>query len=1655
MTKEWKVICKDCGKPFGYSDSSYMAGLQRGLSRPERCPECRRRHAKEIQTLGMAFFKVKPINPKTIVEGVVAGDLGSIKHEERIHELTEVPSALDTSKFGITDEKLLEVFEKLNKHQIVVVVGPTGSGKSTYLPFRLLNPPAGIDPQIFTRRGQILVTQPRIQAAKNIPAYVAKVMHGSSIGAGFDIGFRHSDAPASDWRCKLVYVTDGTLINWIVSGQIGNLSVIMIDEAHERSLNIDLILGMLKRILPRYPNLKLIVASATIDHRKFINYFGGDEKVGFVEFEGKSYGVTPHYREELQKPTLNYDPNTVGQLASQIHKDVADQILDLLKRMYEEGGDLRQKRGDILAFLHGVKPIESAVNLVKEGIRNISELEGVVEVFPLYTTLSEKRQDDALGKPEWMKSLESSGRLKGVSQDEEEKIIREELSKSKRRVVITTNVAETSLTVHGILHVVDCGIINQDSWDSETQTKVVKPTLHSRAGCQQRWGRAGRLMAGDAYCLYTSGQFNDEEMFPGYSKPQILRAPLDQIVLTAKAAGIDDLTGFPWIDNPDDAELERAYAFLRDRKALDQEGDLTNHGLELQGFSDEPSIANLVVLSDRFGCAIEMATLIPIMKLGGYRRLLRQERDWDANTRRQVRTMQKSLTGNCHDDIEVCLKIYAAWDLSANDNRWSKTWAFRELWLSTVQQLTNDFAKGLVAKERVNDFEREVQSVTEGSDIDRILSVFKDKDELLSGWAQAAHIALKASRQAAWARIFFVEHNTLRNKIAKDRMELIKTLSLHKKEDEDRKINFDLIDKLRIVFAYGLQERLYKKSDTIDEDGNQVFAPLKLSKAQSGISAVISEHSVCYGKGLELFVAGRQQAVARKQAEGAGLVMICSFLGLIREEWLGFRELSLVELGEFISINTRQENGSFKIKGNWERLFLDQAFPIGSRFNGKIEHMLNEDYISVEVLSQIGMPLTIKEATRHGEAFLTAGYEEEEGGGELLLNTALEKTDVIIFDPEEEMEPPWIDLTDSAVEVLELDISCRNCGERNSFDHFYCKQCGSPLNVLPERPKDLEIRPKTTYLIGEKPVIGSEIGQLEVAEIMAEGNSELRIGFREVPNPEPFIAFLERDGRKVGDLIEVEVVGQDTFPGDYLVGLVVREVSSKFEILMEPKDIGFIDRGFIALAVPIGAKFKVEVVSIQPEYQRVQLNMHRFLDEYQAALFQRTREPVMEAIVADITDRDVFFVLGFGEPKKGIVVSGVSRNGLFGKSDDLKVGQKKLVRVTPRATSHKSLDELPEGLKKDLDKRKWIERLTWGDGQKKLTIEGLLSFYDLLDLLRYDSSQDYRNKIQDLYVFSNRLDVELVKPFGARGIIPRNKIGKLIGTKHENINKLRADTGTNIRIDERDMVVIEADEEDKINIAAAAINELLEISILFQPVKKPEAQLFELGEGRGTEKQESDVITRVMTIQQKSIGVLMGSKGLMINELQQKTQTRIELDSQTGEVTIEALTNENISKAIEMINEITSLATTRLRIATNQIGLLIGKERATINEISEKSSSKLDINERDGIVTITGRSAENISKARELVIERLSECTGSIGVPENKRGLLIGKRGSTIKSIGEQTNTRVFLDNSGEAKVIGKGRQSVISALERISKITGVDLLNFDTVRCNSPEILD
>lgn len=886
-TTEWTCICKDCSKDFRYSDTNYKANALRGFSRPERCPECRAVHSKEVNTVGQPYFTVKPLYPGVDHDSLVSF-LGKLDHPPRRHRAEHVvPPGEPPDKFGIKDDKIIELFRWFTQDpglQVVVVVGPTGSGKSTYFPYRLVYPPrsyevvaedgtvrefdaSDVQPDLFHRYGQIVVTQPRIQATRGIPGYIAKAMLGSSLGAGFDIGYQHAGNPASDWRSKLRFCTDGSLINWIATGQLDKINTVMIDEAHERSLNIDIIIGLLTQALPRHPRLKLIIASATISADRFIEHFrkhlpkravrlirigpdtrerrelqesvtetitvpeklvgGGvvdrewylkeSDNCELMEFDGKSFRVDPHFHDgpRLDYAFLDPDPDDDRQeeaekvegrlkkLAALAPDQVAQKAVEILRDMYlsaderERSDELRagkgiritqslnsdgtpvdgrvvdvtERRGDVLGFLQGEREILECCDSVKKLVGNSFPCR--VEALPLYTTLPQSAQDKALQerKPGHhdklvarIRSLIAGGardllavhdnvgqfdairRLLEEGDDPvlvsrfagEDAVTITESACTKRegvalpardgattrviiassralavwdvpyvsseegasvallgetfafvpqeeevrRVVVSTNVAETSLTIHGILHVVDSGLIKQNKWVPETETTALRPILQSRAGCKQRWGRAGRLQAGDAWPLYTREQFGldadvnrapgengDPRCFPYYSQPEIRRSPLEQVLLTAKKAGLEslDVKNFPWLEAPNAAELERAEGSLVAKGALDGNGRLTHHGLELSGFQAEPRLANLMVIADRMACAVEMATVLAALTATNHqvkRKLLLQDPEWDEVTRRRVRDKHELLVRGCRDDLELVLKIVAGWELA-------------------------------------------------------------------------------------------------------------------------------------------------------------------------------------------------------------------------------------------------------------------------------------------------------------------------------------------------------------------------------------------------------------------------------------------------------------------------------------------------------------------------------------------------------------------------------------------------------------------------------------------------------------------------------------------------------------------------------------------------------------------------------------------------------------------------------------------------------------------------------------------------------------------------------------------------------------------------------------------------------------------------------
>lgn len=682
--REYKRICKHagCNEEFAVAASSLDEDRTIGLSEPEYCPKHRVLQARSYSRIACHHYDVRYTKEgerrvREVETEKNELNQGSGELEGKVFDpwtsygpggvgrfTRPLRAFLPNTEFS-PQQKVFPIAEQqdalmaaLEKHQVVVLVGQTGSGKSTYIPWYLLT--GGVPGALskWARRGPICVTQPRIQATQQIPRFIANALNGTSVGIGSQVGFSHSKSESFDRRARLIFKTDGKLLNDIVSGAIGSYSIVMIDEAHERSVNIELILGLLRDQLYLYPHLRVIIASATIDYESFQGYFGGPEAVPLVKSEGRSFGITMHWWGSEREDWWRAVNDGVQPTREQLPQAIAELVTHICKKLDDMPAALRQQEdGHILVFLPGSREIDQTVAMI-----NSRELKNVV-AMPLYAQRPLDEQEAALN-PQPGKHPKAYG---------------------KRRVVVSTNVAETSLTVEGVKYVIDSGYIKNSYWNPHARVNELRTLRHSQAGCKQRFGRAGRVSPGHAYALYGEEQF---AAFPEDTAPEIARASLEDVVLTAKAAGVRtrrDKSGatmdldMQWIPMPADRvreredfekERRRAFSALRQRGAIDSDGDLTMFGLELRGMPATLDVARIFTEAERFGMGFEAATLLPFLALdGGVSDLLLWDQDWNSYHKWWVRLHQLDLVHGCHDDLDLYMRVWLHWSLASKMER--------------------------------------------------------------------------------------------------------------------------------------------------------------------------------------------------------------------------------------------------------------------------------------------------------------------------------------------------------------------------------------------------------------------------------------------------------------------------------------------------------------------------------------------------------------------------------------------------------------------------------------------------------------------------------------------------------------------------------------------------------------------------------------------------------------------------------------------------------------------------------------------------------------------------------------------------------------------------------------------------------------------------
>lgn len=1343
MAKEWKVKCKDCPKVFGYSDYSYLKGEEKGQSRPERCPECRQKHNRQTGAMGIAYYNLKKIK-NTDVSSIMPGQLGKLDHPKRPHTAKQIPSNYDPEKFGVTDENVKEVFQWLKpvNHQVAIVWGPTGSGKSTVFPYRLLFPPSDpdIDREQFTRYGQIVVTQPRIQATRNIPAFVAESLYGSNLGAGYDIGFRYREHPYSDWRNRLVYVTDGTLINWISSGQISNLSTIIIDEAHERSLNIDLILGLLKRLLPRYPHLKLIIASATINSNLFLEYFGTDTaKVIYFE-EKRKHNVQEYYQDPNHK--LPYE--NIALLRRCISKELATKVISLLKEI-QMG---KRNPGDILGFLHGEKPIEEAVLYIRQAIISENILGKKVDVYPLYTSLPQELQNKALlEKPD----------------------------ASRYRVVITTNVAETSLTVEGIVYVVDSGLINQDKWSPDCQSKQVETVLHSKAGCQQRWGRAGRIKDGEAFGLYTKDQFKN--LFLDYSKAQIERSALDQVILTAKAAGIDDFENFEWIEKPSPAELERAPRILHEIGALDDEGDLTEHGLELQSFTEAPALANLMAMADRFACTVEMAPFVAMLsKLGGLHFLFTKNPYWDDRTKAEIGAIQHSVIADCHDDLEACLKIYAAFtEVADNIDIIVPKWAIDQIWQNRLPYWPSELAKYLYGGgkgENDNDQEVEAGKIR----LAPLFTELREDHSPIFVRQCIAHADLSEEqkkntktffrekyadlRREAWCHTYYLNFDVLNSKVKPAVATILQPFCGHKKDDQIRLMNFALLNKLRILTAICLAEQLYIKpknsaepaavSETNENneespENNQIPeilfepcpTPFMIQKIGEPLLAQIDRSSVCREKIPFAFVAGKQQLKKGKEINQ----VYAGFVVAIQPEWVEWLKQAkhpFPVIAFYIAKILRNSQMELCHENRNSEVFLNLVYPLRSRQYCKLITLdSGENQLQIYGM-QNSQREVFEEFTREEEVpEINEGDNDAEDDD--LVDTYLTHFSPI-ENSEEKIVPVWQD---------------SDADSQNDDD-----------DVPPSRSNKIEIRPVSSVSVecGERKTSEQEF-IAEITTIDTENYNPI-IKVKEIVLPEPFDCFISQ--HKAGEFINCHFLINETGNANKFIGesFVVMEPESQLEIAVNKSDMYFLRFEGIPKRIAPTVLTKFFIKRINYRYRQVYLTFLPTLFEFVEKKMsdQRSRSYKYHATgkVRAINDDNILFdIVEWSDPANAIVSQVKVRKQYLHKPLESFLSREKC-NLTLHFVDHQVKVPLAN-MEDDLNQKLLNMNLP------KINFNGIflktngpLSFYSYQKLLFLSDNSAYQNAVDKIYSASHQLIAETYESSLENNVIIGSKLTAVV-----------------------------------------------------------------------------------------------------------------------------------------------------------------------------------------------------------------------------------------------------------------------------------------------------
>ncbi|VVC96617.1 unnamed protein product [Leptidea sinapis] len=511
-----------------------------------------------------------------------------------------------------------ELIKAISDNQILIVIGETGSGKTTQITQYVAE--CGL-----SARGRVACTQPRRVAAMSVAKRVAEEF-GCRLGqeVGYTIRFEDCTSPET----VIKYMTDGMLLReCLMDLDLKTYSVIMLDEAHERTIHTDVLFGLLKQAVQKRPELKLIVTSATLDAVKFSQYFFA---APIFTIPGRTFPVEVLYTKEPETDYLDASLITV----MQIH--------------------LREPPGDILLFLTGQEEIDTACEILYERMKSLGPDVPELIILPVYSALPSEMQTR----------------------------IFEPAPPGSRKVVIATNIAETSLTIDGIYYVVDPGFVKQKVYNSKTGMDSLVVTPISQAAAKQRAGRAGRTGPGKCYRLYTERAYRDE-MLPT-PVPEIQRTNLATTVLQLKTMGINDLLHFDFMDAPPVESLIMALEQLHSLSALDSEGLLTRLGRRMAEFPLEPNLSKILIMSVALQCSDEILTVVSMLSV--------QNVFYRPKDKQALADQKKAKFNQPEGDHLTLLAVYNSW----KNNKFSNAWCYENFVQIRTLKRAQDVRKQLL-----------------------------------------------------------------------------------------------------------------------------------------------------------------------------------------------------------------------------------------------------------------------------------------------------------------------------------------------------------------------------------------------------------------------------------------------------------------------------------------------------------------------------------------------------------------------------------------------------------------------------------------------------------------------------------------------------------------------------------------------------------------------------------------------------------------------------------------------------------------------------------------------------------------------------------------------------------------------------------------------